>query len=274
MSFLMLDSSTAGAVSIKVVDASESTKKNHELEVLEHLQANDNRDSHPGSSNVAQLLDSFVHEGPNGQHLCVVMELLGPTLPQVAQISPECRLKAHLVRHVSGQIVKAVAYLHSCGVTHGDIHTGNILFRLPKAAIAGLLSESPVTGKMSKKDGSALEVGVPKYLVKPLEYDITAFALDSGDIQLVDFGSEWIREAIATGLLLGEPEDRTNDFLPLEEEIKRHYFDESPSETLEFTRQDLEKLGKYLRRMLIVDPKQRAVAAELVSDTSWVNANG
>lgn len=46
-----------------------------------------------------------------------------------------------------------------------------------------------MTGEVSKKDGSPLEVGVPKYLVEPLEYDITAFALDSGDIQLVDFGS-------------------------------------------------------------------------------------
>lgn len=103
--------------------------------------------------------------------------------------------------------------------------------------------------------------------------------------------AEWIREAIATGLLLGEPEgesplaidayhvnfiekDWTDDFLPLEEEIEEHYLRKSPSKTPEFTEQDLEKLGKYLRRMLIVDPEQRAVAAELVSDASWVNAHG
>lgn len=52
--------------------------------------------------------------------------------------------------------------------------------------------------------------------------------------------------------------------------MQRSYFDGYPSETLELTRHDLEKMGKYLRKMLIIDPKQRAVAAELVSDTSWV----
>ena len=74
-----------------------------------------------------------------------------------------------------------------------DIRTGNILFRLPPSADAGCLSgfdsPSPRIGKVSKKDGYPLEEGVPEYLVEPLEYDITELDLDSGDIQLVDFGS-------------------------------------------------------------------------------------
>lgn len=68
---------------------------------------------------------------------------------------------------------------------------GNILFRLPHSAIAEILSasESPLTGKVSKKDGSPLEVGVPEYLVEPLEYDTKLLDLDGGDVQLMDFGS-------------------------------------------------------------------------------------
>lgn len=69
---------------------------------------------------------------------------------------------------------------------------GNILLRLPAyAGAAGSLnaSGSPHTGQVSKKDGSPLEKGVPEYLVKPLEYDVSALDLDSGDVQLVDFGS-------------------------------------------------------------------------------------
>jgi hypothetical protein len=118
MSFLILDSSTQRFVSIKIVVASESKNTNHELEILQHLQANDPH-SHPGRSNVTQLLDSFFHEGPNGRHLCVVLELLGPTLFRVAEQSQNHRLKADLARRVSGHVVKAVAYLHSCGVAHG-----------------------------------------------------------------------------------------------------------------------------------------------------------
>jgi hypothetical protein len=61
--------------------------------------------------------------------------------------------------------------------------------------------------------------------------------------------------------------------------MQRAYADDYPSETLQLTRKDLERLGKYLRKMLVVDPKQRAAAAELVSDTSWtfvgeIYANG
>ncbi len=61
----------------------------------------------------------------------------------------------------------------------------------------------------------------------------------------------------------------TDEFIPLEEEIQRSYFGSYPSEALQLTRKDLEKLGKYLRKMLVVDPQQRAAAAELASDTSW-----
>ena len=50
-------------------------------------------------------------------------------------------------------------------------------------------SVTPIIGKVCKKDRSPLEKGVPEYLVHPLEYDIKALDLDSGDVQLVDFGS-------------------------------------------------------------------------------------
>ncbi|KAI0104252.1 kinase-like domain-containing protein [Nemania sp. FL0031] len=329
-------------VSIKIVVASGSGTQNHELEILQHLQADD-LDSHPGRRNVTQLLDSFFHEGPNGRHLCVVLELLG--VSWVAENSQNCRLKADFARRVSGHVAEAVAYLHSRGVAHGDIHMGNILLRLPPSAGAGAwsASDSPQIGNVSKKDGSPLEEGVPKYLVEPLEYDITALDLDSGDVQLVDFGSaffissppmtiytplslhppelvlkrpltqavdiwnlgctlyqlavgrtpfeawfdnrelipqyrqvlggvptEWVHEALADGVLDQKPdEDSTGDFLPLEEEIQRAYVEDYPSEALQLTKRDLERLGKYLRKMLIVDPQQRATAAELICDVSW-----
>ncbi|KAH6845666.1 kinase-like domain-containing protein [Chaetomium sp. MPI-CAGE-AT-0009] len=331
-------------VSIKIVVANGVETQSHELEILHHLRAS-GLHSHPGRSSITQLLDLFFHDGPNGRHLCVVMGLLGPSVFWVAEKSQNYRIKADLARHVSARIVEAVAYLHSCGVAHGDIHMGNILLRLPPRAGSGFLSASasPRIGKVSKKDGSPLEKGVPEYLVEPLEYDIRALDLHSGDVQLVDFGSafftssppttidtplslhppelvfkrpltlavdiwslgcalyelaigrtpfeagfdnrelvpqygqvlgrvpvEWVREALANGLLDEEPdEDSANDFLPLEEEIQRGYVDGYPSETLQFTSEDLERRGRYLRKMLVVDPQRRATAAELASDTSW-----
>jgi serine/threonine protein kinase len=75
--------------------------------------------SRPGWNSVTQLLDSFFIEGPNGRHLCVVMELLGPSLSWVAEKSQNGRIMARLALQVSAQLVEAVNYLHSCGVVHG-----------------------------------------------------------------------------------------------------------------------------------------------------------
>lgn len=69
-------------------------------------------------------------------------------------------------------------------------------------------------------------------------------------------------------------DDLTDDFLPLEEEIQRAYVDGYPSKTLELTAQDLERLGKYLRKMLVVDPQQRATGIVLAGDTSWTSVDG
>lgn len=67
----------------------------------------------------------------------------------------------------------------------------NILFRLPPSAMEKILSasESPWIGKVSKKDGSSLDVGVPKYLVEPLAYNTRTLDFNGVDVQLVDFGS-------------------------------------------------------------------------------------
>lgn len=64
--------------------------------------------------------------------------------------------------------------------------------------------------------------------------------------------------------------DSTNDFLPLEEKIQRAYVNGHPTENPQLTKEDLERLGKYLRKMLVVAPQHRATAAELASDTSWI----
>ncbi|KAL2194721.1 kinase-like domain-containing protein [Corynascus similis CBS 632.67] len=318
--WLTRDHATERNVSIKIVVANGSETQNHELKILQHLQASDIH-SHPGRSSVPQLLDSFFHEGPNGQHLCVVLEVLGPRVSWLAEHSRNYRLNPNLSRRISRRVVEAVAYLHSCGVAHGDIHMGNILLRLPPGTGAEMFGDPAPhqIEKVTKTDGSPLEEGVPEYLVEPLEHDISALDLNSGDVQLVDFGSaffdsnppnmintplslhppelvfrrpltravdvwnlgctvlggvpmEWIREAVTDGVLAGEPDDDdlTDDCLPLESRIQKAYVGEWPSEELRITGKDLEKLVKYHRKMLVIDPEQRATAAELANDSSWI----
>jgi serine/threonine-protein kinase SRPK3 len=62
----------------------------------------------------------------------------------------------------------------------------NVLFRL--SYLNGLpIIDSPQVGKVSKKDGSPNEKGVPDYLVEPTEYGYGKGEL-LDEVQLVDFG--------------------------------------------------------------------------------------
>ncbi len=115
---LILDSSSQRDVSIKIVVASGSDTQSHELEILQHLQASDLRSIQVAAESCTFWTHSITR-GPNGRHLCVVLELLGTRVSWVADQSQNYRLKADLARRVSGRFVEAVAYLHSCGVVHG-----------------------------------------------------------------------------------------------------------------------------------------------------------
>ncbi len=71
-----------------------------------------------------------------------------------------------------------------------DIHMGNILFRLPEkgSAFPFPSAQKSQIGSVTKTDGSSLEIGVPQYLVEPVEYDIENFDCTNG-VMLVDLRS-------------------------------------------------------------------------------------
>ena len=105
-------------VSVKVVVASKSEVHNPELQILQKIREN-NDPHHPGRKHVPQLLDWFYHDGPNGRHLCLVLEILGPSVSTAMEHCRTGRLDGNLARRVSRQLLYATSYLHSCGVVHG-----------------------------------------------------------------------------------------------------------------------------------------------------------
>ncbi|KAL6806353.1 kinase-like domain-containing protein [Trichoderma sp. SZMC 28013] len=194
-------------VSIKIVVAQQSHNHNGELQILQTItRAGD--PTHPGHKHVSHLLDSFYHEGPNGRHLCIVLELLGPKISSVVNRQPNYRLYGRLARRVSSQLLLAVDYIRSCGVAHGDIHLGNVLFRVSGFDRIPTFNNSRV-GKVSKKDGSLSEKGVPEYLVEPVEYKFDKNKIPD-EIQLVDFGESFFighpPRSIYTPISLHPPE--------------------------------------------------------------------
>ncbi|KAK3896351.1 hypothetical protein C8A05DRAFT_20650, partial [Staphylotrichum tortipilum] len=86
---------------------------------------------------------------------------------------------------------------------------------------------------------------------------------------LGDFPEGWIQAALTSGVLKEAPNDLGGAHLfALEEQLQRTYLD-NENETPVFSEADLGVLGHYLRRLLVLDPKHRATARELLDDP-WV----
>ena len=75
---------------------------------------------HDGHLRVIHLLDFFVHEGPNGQHACLVYKAMGESVSRFQTRFPNQRLPLKFAKRLARQILQAIDYIHSCGI----IHTG------------------------------------------------------------------------------------------------------------------------------------------------------
>lgn len=70
-----------------------------------------------------QLRDHFFHQGPNGNHLCLVTELLGPRLPAILEeLRDKDRwLAPNIVLKVTRKLLEAIEVLHRTGFAHGGM---------------------------------------------------------------------------------------------------------------------------------------------------------
>ncbi|EPT02379.1 hypothetical protein FOMPIDRAFT_1022938 [Fomitopsis schrenkii] len=101
------------ALKICVADADAQ----HELNIHRRLPPAQDR-------HVLRLLDEFSVHGPNGDHVVLVHDVLGSPADLTDLVQNQ-------VRQLCKQIVQGVAFLHRHGITHGDIHAGNIGVCLP-----------------------------------------------------------------------------------------------------------------------------------------------
>ncbi|KAI0806959.1 kinase-like domain-containing protein, partial [Fomes fomentarius] len=80
----------------------------------------------PGYRHICQLLDEFVEIGPNGTHICLVLEPLSVSVKDIA-VAYQGRLPHSLLQLVSKHVLLALQYLHRCGIVHTDLKSDNIL---------------------------------------------------------------------------------------------------------------------------------------------------
>jgi serine/threonine-protein kinase SRPK3 len=97
-------------VAIKILAAAKHPTQ--ELKFPTHLR--EHGANHP---NIASLQETFMVEGPNGRHQCLVFKSAGPSLMRLAVSKHQ--FSEGMARIAAQQLAEGVAFLHSLGIGHG-----------------------------------------------------------------------------------------------------------------------------------------------------------
>ena len=173
---------------------------------LDFLKAKES--THKGRQYIGFLDDHFTIDGPNGSHLCLVSEVLGPSLSEL--IGHRKQLRGGLARKVARQFVQAVAYLHSKGVCHEGTKsctgvgpsTSNVIIDLTAANIAFQLhnfdawSEEELYLRLGKPRTEAIQTvlgqtvpeSAPLYVVQSASFTNGGSQWLRDNIRIIDFG--------------------------------------------------------------------------------------
>lgn len=82
---------------------------------------------------VVQLLDYFEHFGPNGKHVCMVFETMGPNVLALIKRYNFKGIPLPIVRKVAAHTLIGLDYLHRvCGIIHTDLKPENVLVSCPQ----------------------------------------------------------------------------------------------------------------------------------------------
>ena len=95
-----------------------------------------------------QLLNSFLHYGPNGKHFVMVFEIMGVNLLDIIRRYDYKGIPIPLVRIIAKQVLIGLDYLHRiCKIIHTDLKPENVLLSLTREQISEIRSK----GQLGKK---------------------------------------------------------------------------------------------------------------------------
>ena len=100
-------------ISLRVTTARHS-ERSPEVEVNNRL-----RRHHPGHHYVLSPLNEFHVDRPNGRRLCLIAEVVGPSILEVKSAAEHGMLPIEAAQNITAQLALGLSYVHSYSVVHG-----------------------------------------------------------------------------------------------------------------------------------------------------------
>uniref|UniRef100_A0AAQ5XAM6 non-specific serine/threonine protein kinase n=1 Tax=Amphiprion ocellaris TaxID=80972 RepID=A0AAQ5XAM6_AMPOC len=130
-------------VALKVVKSAETFTETalDEIRLLKCVRDSDPKD--PKRERIVHLIDDFRISGLNGEHVCMVLEVLGHQLLRWIIKSNYTGLPLPCVKSILRQVLQGLDYLHTkCKIIHTDIKPENILLRVDNVYIQKLAANT------------------------------------------------------------------------------------------------------------------------------------
>ncbi|KAM9362081.1 SRSF protein kinase 3-like [Symphorus nematophorus] len=130
-------------VALKVVKSAQTFTETalDEIKLLKCVRDSDPKD--PKRERIVQLIDDFRINGVNGEHVCMVLEVLGHQLLRWIIQSNYTGLPLPCVKSILRQVLQGLDYLHTkCKIIHTDIKPENILLRVDEVYIQKLAANT------------------------------------------------------------------------------------------------------------------------------------
>ncbi|XP_030426028.1 uncharacterized protein LOC115655084 isoform X7 [Gopherus evgoodei] len=130
-------------VAVKVAKGGESFAgaAQDEISFLQCVRSMKKKDR--AGENIVHCLDDFKMIGANGFHVCLVFELLGPSLRCLLRSHGAQGLPLPFVKKALQQVLAGLQFLHTnCQIIHTDIKPENILLQLDEESLQKLLHDT------------------------------------------------------------------------------------------------------------------------------------
>ncbi|KAK3899013.1 kinase-like domain-containing protein [Staphylotrichum tortipilum] len=182
------------------------------------------------AQHVIGLRDSFEVLGPNGRHLCLSLDPIGPHISTLLSQHAEThdrhldpwdrrpRFPTPVTRRVLRDALLGLRVLHAHGIVHGDFHPGNILANIPPlgapltdASLEAKLQQLPSQGSpLIRRDGKT-DLWAPPYLLAPAPLHNQQLSLELDPlVKITDLGAAFFESSppdkVVTPVALRAPE--------------------------------------------------------------------